>query len=155
MVFLTVWNCIRTRGPDEYWRKRRMLRLAAHYIGRRRNCYSIAVRNVHRALAFATHARQQRQYDERALQETRITAAARQHRASLYQVREGLDRSGAQLNRVVLADLAVWEPRSFEAIVALGLAKFGKVDHFDQFNDAPTGCKTTFKFYSPDEEDPE
>ncbi|XP_077283748.1 mitochondrial ribosomal protein L20 [Arctopsyche grandis] len=152
MVFLTVWRCIRSRGPDEYWRKRRMFRLAAHYIGRRRNCYSIAVRNVHRALAFATQARQQRKFDERQLQESRLASGAAQHNASLFQLREGLDRSGAQLNRVVLADLAIWEPRSFEALLALGLAKFGKLDHFGM-DKSPTGQNITYHFFTRDDDD--
>nr|CAI5828745.1 unnamed protein product [Callosobruchus analis] len=63
MVFTTVVNFVRARGPDEFWRKRKIFKLAAHYIGRRRNCYSIAIRNVHRALVFATKGRKLKKLD--------------------------------------------------------------------------------------------
>nr|CAH7763813.1 unnamed protein product [Callosobruchus chinensis] len=63
MVFTTAVNFVRARGPDEFWRKRKIFKLAAHYIGRRRNCYSIAIRNVHRALVYATKGRQLKKDD--------------------------------------------------------------------------------------------
>lgn len=83
MVFTTIARFVRSRGPDEFWRKRRIFKLAAvsdliilihgnisakflllqHFQGRKRNCYSIAVRYVHRALAFATKGRRLKKED--------------------------------------------------------------------------------------------
>lgn len=85
MVFLSIVNFVRCRGPDEFWRKRKIFKLAAvstltccfltkssnyllylcfkHFYGRRRNCYSIAIRGVHRALQHATAGRQLRKID--------------------------------------------------------------------------------------------
>uniref|UniRef100_T1IES4 Uncharacterized protein n=1 Tax=Rhodnius prolixus TaxID=13249 RepID=T1IES4_RHOPR len=63
MVFQTVALFVRSKGPDEFWRKRRIFKLAAHFIGRRRNCYSIAIRYVHRALAYATKGRKLKKED--------------------------------------------------------------------------------------------
>lgn len=74
MVFTSIVNFIRTRGPDEFWRKRRIFKLSAvsvklfrfswiffnlklclkHFYGRRRNCYKLAIRSVNRAMQFST-----------------------------------------------------------------------------------------------------
>lgn len=119
MVFLSVANFVRTRGPDEFWRKRRIFRLAAHFVGRRRNCYTVAVRYVHRALVYATKGRALRRKDTNELWQCRIEGAARLHNSTYAQVREGLDRAGCQLDRKSLSNLASWEPRSFSAVAAL------------------------------------
>lgn len=119
MVFLSIVNFIRSRGPDEFWRKRRIFRLAAHFVGRRRNCYSITIRNVHRALVYATKGRSQRRKDNTELWNCRIEGAARLHNTTYAEVREGLDRAGSHLDRKSLSNLAAWEPRSFSAIAAL------------------------------------
>lgn len=123
MVWLSKVLMARCRGPDEFWRKRKIFRLAAHYLGRRRNCYSIAIRNVHRALVYQTKARKQRFLDFRNLWMARITAGALQHNVHPFAFREGLDRIGVRLNRKTLADLASWEPRSFAALAALAKQK--------------------------------
>ncbi|CAG9833216.1 unnamed protein product [Diabrotica balteata] len=126
MVFTTAINFIRSRGPDEIWRKRRIFKLAAHFIGRRRNCYSIAIRNVHRALVYATKGRQLRKEDMASLWEMRIRAGCDQHNVSYETFREGLVRSDILLNRRTLADLACWEPYSFKALT--DIAKRRAVD---------------------------
>ncbi|CAG9859155.1 unnamed protein product [Phyllotreta striolata] len=116
MVFTSVVNYVRARGPDEIWRKRRIFKLAAHFIGRRRNCYSIALRNVHRALAYATKGRKLKRADMANLWETRVRAGCEQHNISYETFREGLARTDILLNRKTLADLACWEPYSFKAL---------------------------------------
>ncbi|XP_050306865.1 39S ribosomal protein L20, mitochondrial [Anthonomus grandis grandis] len=116
MVFTTAINFIRARGPDEIWRKRRILKLAAHYVGRRRNCYSIAVRSVHRALVYVTKGRHLKKTDMINLWDTRVTAACNQHNIEYGTFREALSRCDIMLNRKCLADLAIWEPHSFKAL---------------------------------------
>ncbi|GJQ84139.1 hypothetical protein Trydic_g12111 [Trypoxylus dichotomus] len=116
MVFTTVTNFIRSRGPDEIWRKRRIFKLAAHFQGRKRNCYSIAIRYVQRALVYATKGRKLKKEDMANLWETRINAGCQQHGITYHTFREALSRCGIMLNRKVLADLACWEPHSFKAL---------------------------------------
>ncbi|KPJ11442.1 39S ribosomal protein L20, mitochondrial [Papilio machaon] len=146
MVFLTVTNLLRVRGPDEIWRKRRIFRLAAAFIGRRRNCYSVAVRNVHRALVYATKARKLKKEDMKELWNTRITAACDQHNISAFALKEGLDRSNIMLDRKSLSDLAAWEPRTFECLAAVAQKKLeldGFIDGADKKH--PTGVNLNLK----------
>ncbi|XP_055613803.1 39S ribosomal protein L20, mitochondrial [Uranotaenia lowii] len=119
MVFTSVVNLVRARGPDEFWRKRKIFKLAAHYIGRSRNCYSITIRSVHRALAYATKGRALKKQDMRELWTHRINAGCEQHGMQFEAFQKGLYSSGILLNRKVLADLAIWEPRTFEALARI------------------------------------
>ncbi|XP_063699513.1 large ribosomal subunit protein bL20m [Culicoides brevitarsis] len=119
MVFTSVVNFVRSRGPDEFWRKRKIFKMAAHYYGRPRNCYSVTIRAVHRALVYATQGRKQKRRDFRELWEQRITAGARQHGLPYEEFSENLLRNNILLNRKSLADLACWEPRSFEALAKI------------------------------------
>ena len=129
MVFLSLQLFVRSRGPDEFWRKRQILKLAAHFYGRRRNCYSIAIRNVHRALLKTTKGRQLKKEDMRELWETRINAATTEHGITLKTLFEGLSRCNILLNRKSLANLAIWEPRTFKCLsdIACAKAKLGGV----------------------------
>ncbi|XP_053602190.1 large ribosomal subunit protein bL20m-like isoform X3 [Plodia interpunctella] len=146
MVFLSITNMVRCRGPDEFWRKRKIFRLAAHYIGRRRNCYSVAVRNVHRALAYATKARKLKKEDMKELWDTRITAACEQHNLTYYTLKEGLDRAGIMLDRKSLSDLASWEPQTFKCLAAVAKQKI-ELDGFIDGTDMkrPTGVNLNLK----------
>ncbi|XP_032511448.1 large ribosomal subunit protein bL20m [Danaus plexippus] len=146
MVFLNVVNLVRSRGPDEFWRKRKIFRLAAHFVGRRRNCYSVAVRNVHRALAYASKARQLKKEDMKDLWRTRITAACEQHNISSFTLKEGLERSNIMLDHKSLSDLAVWEPKTFECLAAVAQEKLrldGFIDYLDKKQ--PTGVNLNLK----------
>lgn len=146
MVFLTVANLVRARGPDEFWRKRKIFRLAAHFIGRRRNCYSVAVRNVHRALVYASVGRRLKKQDMLDLWNTRINAACEQHNISHFTLKEGLDRANIMLDRKSLADLACWEPRTFECLAAIAKEKLeldGFIDKVDK--KLPTGVDLNLK----------
>uniref|UniRef100_A0A1A9WCT2 Large ribosomal subunit protein bL20m n=1 Tax=Glossina brevipalpis TaxID=37001 RepID=A0A1A9WCT2_9MUSC len=119
MISPTLPLFVRARGPDEFWRERKIFKLAAHFRGRRRNVYSITIRNVHRALAYATKGRKLKKLDMTALWETRVQAGCEQYGLPLETFKEALARSNISLNRKVLSDLAIWEPRSFEALVKL------------------------------------
>ncbi|XP_020285169.1 39S ribosomal protein L20, mitochondrial [Pseudomyrmex gracilis] len=129
MVFLSASLSVRSRGPDEFWRKRNIFRLAAHFIGRRRNCYSLAVRGVHRALVYCTIGRKLKKADINQLREQRVEAASQEHNIDLTTLRTGLGRCNIFLNRKSLADLAIWEPRSFKALTDIACAR-AKQDHF-------------------------
>ncbi|KAL7731386.1 hypothetical protein ACLKA6_001412 [Drosophila palustris] len=117
MVFLNIPLMVRARGPDEFWRKRRIFKLAAHYRSRTRNVYTFAIRSVHRALAYATKGRKLKKLDMAQLWTTRVEAGCQQYGVALDTFKEGLTRSDILLNKKMLSDLAIWEPRSFEALV--------------------------------------
>ncbi|XP_037085954.1 39S ribosomal protein L20, mitochondrial-like [Pollicipes pollicipes] len=123
MVFLTAATWIRAAKPDKFWRRRRTFRLSAHYYGRARNCYKVAIIKVEKALQYATKGRRQKKKDMTEMWEHRLTAGCREHGASLPVLREGLMRCNILLNRKVLSDLAIWEPRTFKSIVDLCKAK--------------------------------
>ncbi|XP_026328832.1 39S ribosomal protein L20, mitochondrial [Hyposmocoma kahamanoa] len=146
MVFLSMINYVRSKGPDEFWRKRKIFRLAAHYVGRRRNCYSVAVRNVHRALVYATKARKLKKQDMIDLWNTRITAACEQHNVTAFTFKQGLDRANIMLDRKSLSDLAAWEPRTFECLAAVAKKKV-ELDGFIDGTDSksPTGVNLNLK----------
>ncbi|XP_029169700.1 39S ribosomal protein L20, mitochondrial [Nylanderia fulva] len=128
MVFLSLNLLARCRGPDEFWRKRKIFKLAAHYLGRRRNCYSLAIRSVHRALVFATQGRRLKKIDIKELREQRLQAATNEHGINFFTLKEGLTRCNILLNRKVLADLSIWEPRSFKALTDIACTR-AKQDH--------------------------
>ncbi|XP_014227541.1 39S ribosomal protein L20, mitochondrial [Trichogramma pretiosum] len=117
MVFQTLALMTRARGPDEFWRKRRIFRLSSHFRGRFRNCYSMAIRAVHRSLQFATKGRDAKYDIIRQIWMNRIDSAAMEHGLTYKGVKEGLTRSEIHLNHKSLADLAVWEPRTFKSLV--------------------------------------
>ncbi|XP_012533799.1 39S ribosomal protein L20, mitochondrial [Monomorium pharaonis] len=129
MVFLSLNLLARARGPDEFWRKRKIFKLAAHYIGRRRNCYSIAIRSVQRALTYCTQGRKLKKEDMKELREQRLEAATNEHGINFTILKEGLTRCNILLNRKSLADLAIWEPRTFKAITDIACARI-KQDNF-------------------------
>ncbi|XP_012288391.1 39S ribosomal protein L20, mitochondrial [Orussus abietinus] len=143
MVYQSLTLFARSRGPDEFWRKRKIFKLSAHYIGRRRNCYSIAIRNVHRALLYVTRGRKLLKEDMRNLWETRIAAGTEEHGLGSRTLLEGLYRLNIFLNRKVLADLAIWEPRTFRALTKLAWFK-AKSDGLNSIKDldTPTGVVT-------------
>ncbi|XP_015509171.1 large ribosomal subunit protein bL20m [Neodiprion pinetum] len=127
MVFQSLTLFARSRGPDEFWRKRKIFKLAAHFVGRKRNCYSIAIRYVHRALRYATMSRKLKKADMLNLWNTRLTAACAEHDINLRTFKEALMRNNILIDRKTLVDLAIWEPRSFKSLTQLAIAR-GKQD---------------------------
>ncbi|XP_068171874.1 large ribosomal subunit protein bL20m [Antennarius striatus] len=123
MVFLTAACWIRNRGPDRYWKVQELLKHARHFRGRKNRCYSLAVRAVRRAFVYATKARALKKRDMRKLWITRIAAASREHGIKYPGLIHNLTKSSIQLNRRVICDLAVTEPRSFQSLVKLARAR--------------------------------
>lgn len=70
-------------------------------------------------MAYATLGRKQKRRDLRELWEQRVTSGARQHGLDYDTFSENLSRNNIMLNRKTLADLACWEPRSFEALAKI------------------------------------
>ena len=107
-------------GTVTHARHRKVIKAAKGYYGRRKNTYSVAKRAVERARENATRDRKIRKRNFRALWIQRINAAVRAHDSSLTYSRfiYGLGLAGIDLDRKVLADLAVREPDAFAEVVA-------------------------------------
>lgn len=104
------------RGNVHTKRRRRVLKQAKGYFGARSRLYSEARDAVDRALAYAFHGRKRKKRDYRRLWIIRINAASRAHGLSYSQLINGLSKAGVGLDRKVLAELAVEDPRAFEAL---------------------------------------
>ncbi|MCK4578131.1 MAG: 50S ribosomal protein L20 [Candidatus Marinimicrobia bacterium] len=98
-------------------RHRKILKLAKGYYGTRSRNYRTAKDAVTRALTYSYRDRRQRKRQFRRLWITRINAAARQNGVSYSIFMRGLSSNGIELNRKILADLAVYDPDSFTALV--------------------------------------
>jgi len=109
-----------TAGPASHARHRKIIKQAKGYYGARSTNFRTAKQAVDKALQYATRDRKVRKRTFRALWIQRINAAVRAHDADLTYSRfiNGLDRAGIEVDRKVLADLAVHEPEAFGAIVA-------------------------------------
>jgi len=99
-------------------RRNRVLKLAKGFRGRRKNCYRRANEAVERAMDYATRDRRQKRRDFRRLWIVRINAAARQNGISYSKLIAGLHKAGSALDRKVLADIALFDPQGFAAVVA-------------------------------------
>lgn len=95
----------------------RVLKLAKGYRGARSKQYRVAKQTVMRALATAYEGRKQRKRQFRSLWIARINAACRMNDISYSRFMYGLKKANVEINRKVLADLAVNNPDAFKAIV--------------------------------------
>ena len=98
-------------------KKRKVFEAAKGFFGRRKNCWTIAVRAVHRAWQFAYIGRKHKKREFKANWIQQINAAVRQHGLGYSAFMRALPLTGMALNRKVLADLAITEPYSFKAVV--------------------------------------
>ena len=98
-------------------RHKRVLKMAKGYFGARGRLFKTASETVDRALVYAYRDRKARKRDFRRLWIVRINAATRLHGMSYSQFMGGLKKAGIELDRRVLAELAVSDPGGFEAVV--------------------------------------
>ena len=101
---------------------KRVLKLAKGYRGARSKQYRIAKQSVMRAMASAFAGRKQRKRDMRKLWITRINAAARINGISYSQMMHGLKVAGVEINRKMLAELAVNDAAGFAALAEMAKA---------------------------------
>lgn len=98
-------------------RRKKILKMAKGYFGARSKVYTVAKNAVEKGLTYAFRDRRNKKRAFRRLWIARINAAARMHGMSYSVFMHKLSSSGSQLNRKVLADLAMNEPDTFKAIV--------------------------------------
>ncbi len=98
-------------------KRKKILKLAKGYFGRRKNVWTVAKNAVEKGLQYAYRDRKTKKREFRALWIQRINAGARQHGLSYSQLMGSLKSAGIDLNRKVLADLALNHPEAFRGIV--------------------------------------
>ena len=106
------------RGVTARARHKKILALAKGYRGRRKNVYRVAKQAVMKAGQYAYRDRRTRKRVFRALWIARINAGARQHGVTYSRFIAGLKKASIELDRKVLADMAVNDPAAFGSIVA-------------------------------------
>lgn len=98
-------------------RRKRVMKLAKGYFGRRKNVWTVAKNAVEKGLVYAYRDRKAKKREFRALWIQRINAGAREHGLSYSQFMGKLKAANIELNRKVLADLAMNNPDAFKAVV--------------------------------------
>ena len=98
-------------------KRKRILKLTRGYYGARKNVWTVAKNTWEKGLTYAFRDRRNKKRNFRALWIQRINAAARLEGLSYSQLMGGLRKAGIEINRKVLADLAVNNPQAFKAIV--------------------------------------
>ena len=98
-------------------RRRKILKMAKGYFGSRKNVYTVAKNSVEKALCYAYIGRKQKKRNFRSLWISRINAGARAYDMSYSVFMDKVHKSGIELNRKVLADLAMNHPDAFKAVV--------------------------------------
>lgn len=110
------------RGVTSHARHKKILDLASGYRGRGNSSYRIAIEKVEKALRYAYRDRRTRKREFRGLWIQRINAGARANGLTYSELMNGIKRSGIELDRKVLSDIAARDPASFTAIVEMARA---------------------------------
>ena len=105
------------RGVTAHARHRKVVKAAKGYYGRRKNVFRAAVQAVEKAGQYAYRDRRARKRTFRALWIQRINAACRELGFTYGRFIDGLGKAGVEVDRKVLADIAVREPEAFKALV--------------------------------------
>ena len=98
-------------------KRKKILKLTRGYFGSRRNVWTVAKNTWEKGLTYAYRDRKQKKRNFRALWIQRINAAARMEGISYSQLMGLIHKAGIEINRKVLADLAMNNPAAFKAIV--------------------------------------
>ena len=100
-------------------RRKRVLKKAKGFFGRRKNVWTVAKNAVEKAMSYAYRGRKEKKRSFRSLWVMRINAGAREHGLTYSQFMGALKKNNIELNRKVLADLAMNHPEAFKAVVDL------------------------------------
>lgn len=98
-------------------KRKRIMKLAKGFFGRKKNVWTVAKNAIEKGLVYAYRDRKQKKREFRAVWIQRINAGARAHGLSYSELMGKLKKAGIDLNRKVLADLAMNHPEAFTAVV--------------------------------------
>ena len=104
------------RGNKRLYKRKKILSMAKGYRGTKSKLYRSAKESVEKGLQYAYIGRKRKKRDFRRIWIVRINAAARQHGMSYSQFMHGVKLADIELDRKILADLAVKQPEAFESI---------------------------------------
>jgi large subunit ribosomal protein L20 len=107
-----------TTGTRRNDRRKKVLKLAKGYWGRRSKLFRTAKDAVAKALVYAYRDRKRRKRDFRSLWITRISAACKERGINYSRFIEGIKKAGITINRKALSNMAIEDPKAFDAIVA-------------------------------------
>lgn len=113
------------RGVTAHAKHKKVIKAAKGYYGRRKNTIRVAKQAVEKALQYQYRDRKARKRNFRALWVQRINAAVREHGMTYSRFIDGLTKAGVEIDRKVLADIAVRAPADFKAIVEKAMAHAG------------------------------
>ncbi len=106
------------RGTTAHAKHKKVLKAAKGYYGRRKNTIRVAKQAVEKAQQYAYRDRKNKKRTFRALWIQRINAAARENGTTYGRFIHGLTKAGVEIDRKVLADIAVHDAEAFKALVA-------------------------------------
>jgi len=98
-------------------KRKKIIKKTKGYFGRRKNVWTVSKNAYEKGLTYAYRDRRKKKSNFRSLWIQRINAAAREHGMSYSEFMGKLGKSGIEINRKVLADLAMNDPQAFETIV--------------------------------------
>ncbi|MBM7605678.1 50S ribosomal protein L20 [Metabacillus litoralis] len=107
-------------------RRKKVLKLAKGYFGSKHTLYKVANQQVMKSLMYAYRDRRQKKRDFRKLWITRINAAARMNGLSYSRLMHGLKLAGIEVNRKMLADIAVTDEKAFAQLADAAKAQLSK-----------------------------
>jgi large subunit ribosomal protein L20 len=105
------------RGKTAKARHKKILKMAKGYVGRAKNCFSIAIEKVEKGLQYAYRDRRAKKRDFRALWVQRINAAVRVYGLTYSKFIGGLKKAAIELDRKILADMSINSPEAFASVV--------------------------------------
>ena len=112
-------------GVTSRARHKKVIKAAKGYRGRSNNNYRLALERVEKAMQYAYRDRRTKKRNFRALWIQRINAGAREHGLSYSQFMNGVHKAGIDIDRKMLADLAMNDAAGFEAVVEKARAALG------------------------------
>ena len=114
------------RGLTAHARHKKILDMAKGYRGRNKNVFRVAVEKVEKGLQYAYRDRKAKKRSFRSLWIQRINAATRIHDMTYSRFISGLIKAGVELDRKILADIALKEPQAFAKLVETAKAALKK-----------------------------
>ena len=111
------------RGVTSHHRHKKILAMTSGHRGTKHRLIRRATESMIHSLSYAYIHRRERKGDMRSIWITRVSAACRERGITYGQFMDGLKKSGIEINRKMLADMAVREPESFSSLVTLAGGK--------------------------------
>src|ERR1043165_9340098 len=110
------------RGVTAHAKHKKVLTAANAFYGRRKNTIRVAKQSVEKSKQYAYRDRKNRKRSFRALWIQRINAAVHEHGLTYGRFIDGLNKAGIEIDRKILADIAIHEPQAFQSLVKAAFA---------------------------------